>query len=204
MTAPSSSPPTATARRTAVARVITEVTGPAILAVAGLLVVAVHSAGSGAGAAWGSVAALLVTAVPLAYVAKGIRSGRWSDHHIAERSQRVVPLLVASVSVACAAVLLVVVRAPRDLVALVLAQLAGLLVVLVVSHWWKISIHMAVAGGFLGILVVLFGPWALLALPVLAAVGWSRIVLDAHTWAQVVAGGAMGALVAGTLFPLFR
>lgn len=192
------------ARRTVVAQVITEVTAPAILAVAGLLVVAVHSAGSGAGAAWGGFAALLVTGVPLAYVAKGIKNGKWADHHIAERSQRAVPLLIASASVACAVVLLVVVRAPRDLIALVLAQLAGLLVVLAVTHWWKISIHTAVAGGLLGILVVLLGLWALLGLPVLIAVGWSRIVLDAHTWAQVAAGGALGALVAATLFPLFR
>lgn len=103
-----------------------------------------------------------------------------------------------------AAVLLVVVRAPRDLIALVLAQLVGLVVVLVVSRWWKISIHTAVAGGLLGILIVLFGPWALLGVPVLVAVGWSRIVLDAHNWAQVLAGGAMGAIVALALFPSFR
>lgn len=194
----------ATSVRIRVAHLVTETTAPAILAVAGLLVVAIHSAGSGAGAAWGGFAALLVTGVPLAYVAKGVKAGKWSDHHIADRTQRAVPLLIASASVAVAAVLLVVVRAPRDLIALVLAQLAGLVVVLVVSRWWKISIHTAVAGGFLGILVVLFGPWALLGLPILAAVGWSRIVLDAHTWAQVIAGGTMGALVAATLFPLFR
>lgn len=205
MNAPTNSPTApADSRRVKVAGVVTETTAPAILAVAGLLVVAIRSAGSGAGAAWGGFAALLVTGIPLAYVAKGVRAGKWSDHHIAERTQRVVPLLIASASVAVAAVLLVLVNAPRDLIALVLAQLAGLIVVLVVSHWWKISIHTAVAGGFLGVLVVLFGPWALLGLPVLAAVGWSRIVLDAHTWAQVLAGGAMGLLVAVTLFPLFR
>lgn len=198
------SPAGASSVRTRVAHLVTETTAPAILAVAGLLVVAIHSAGSGAGAAWGGFAALLVTGVPLAYVAKGVKAGKWSDHHIADRTQRAVPLLIASASVAVAAVLLVLVRAPRDLIALVLAQLAGLVVVLVVSRWWKISIHTAVAGGFLGILVVLFGPWALLGLPVLAAVGWSRIVLDAHTWAQVIAGGTMGALVAATFFPLLR
>jgi membrane-associated phospholipid phosphatase len=186
------------------ARLVTESTAPAILAVAGLLVVAIHSAGSGAGAAWGGFAALLVTGVPLAYVAKGIRSGKWADHHIADRTQRAVPLLIASASVALAAVLLVLVRAPRDLISLVLAQLVGLIVVLVVSRWWKISIHTAVAGGLLGILLVLFGPWSLLGIPVLVGVAWSRIVLDAHTWAQVLAGGCTGAAVALVLFPLFR
>lgn len=205
MSAPrTSATPNRAPATTTVARIITESTAPAILAVAGLLVVAIHSAGSGAGAAWGGFAALLVTGVPLAYVAKGIKSGKWTDHHIADRTQRAVPLLIASASVAVAALLLVLVRAPRDLIALVLAQLVGLIVVLVVSRWWKISIHTAVAGGLLGILLVLFGPWAWLGLPILVAVGWSRIVLDAHTWAQVLAGGAMGLLIAAVLFPLGR
>ncbi len=157
MTAPTHSLSAVPARRTAVARVITELTAPAVLAVAGLLVVAVHSAGSGAGAAWGGFAAVLVAGFPLAYVVRGVKSGKWSDHHIAERSQRAVPLLIASVSVAAAG-LLAAVCAPQDLVALVLAQLVGLLAVLTITRWWKISIHTAVAGGFLGILVVLLGP----------------------------------------------
>jgi membrane-associated phospholipid phosphatase len=201
-TTPTTGPPSPGTKTAA--RIITESTAPAILAVAGLLIVAIHSAGSGAGAAWGGFTALLVTGVPLAYVTKGIKSGKWADHHIADRTQRAVPLIIASVSVAVAAGLLVLVRAPRDLIALVLAQLLGLIVVLVVSRWWKISIHTAVTGGLLGILTVLFGPWAMIGIPVLLAVAWSRIVLDAHTWAQVLAGAAMGAAVALSFFPVLR
>lgn len=190
--------------RTTVARVITELSGPAICAVAGLLVVAIRSAGNGAGAAWGGFAAIFVAGIPMAFIARGVKNGRWSDHHVNDRAQRAVPLLVALVSVAAAVVLLIIVQAPRELVALVVAMLVGLLVVLVVTRWWKVSIHAAVAGGLLGIFVILFGPWALVGIVPLAAVAWSRTVLDAHTWPQALVGAALGAAVAVTLFPVLR
>lgn len=190
--------------RATAARVITELSGPAICAGAGLLVVAIRAAGNGAGAAWGGLAAIFVSGIPMAFIAKGVKHGRWNDHHVNDRRQRAIPLLVALASVAVAAVLLVIVQAPRELVALVVAQLVGLVVVLVVTRWWKVSIHAAVAGGLLGIFVVLFGAWALVGLIPLAAVAWSRTVLDAHTWPQVIVGAALGAIVAVTLFPALR
>lgn len=186
------------------ARVVTEISGPAVCAVVGLLVVAIRTAGNGAGAAWGGVAAVFVAGVPMGYIAKGVKDGKWSDHHIGERDQRAVPLLVAVTSVAVAVVLLVAVDAPRELIALVAAMLVGLLIVLTITHWWKISIHAAVAGGLLGIFLVLFGLWALWGCLLLVAIAWSRTVLDAHTWPQVAAGAVLGWTVAVALFPVLR
>jgi membrane-associated phospholipid phosphatase len=187
-----------------IAQIVTEVSGPAVIAVAGLLIVAVRNAGSGAGAAWGGLAAVFVGGIPMAYIAHGVRRGRWSDHHVPERSKRALPLLVALASVAVAAALLVAVGAPRELVALVVAMIAGLVAVIAVTHWWKVSIHSAVSGGFLATLCLLFGPWALLGLPVLALVAWSRTVLDAHTWPQVLVGASIGAAAAVAVFPALR
>lgn len=186
------------------ARVVTELSGPAICAVAGLLVVAIRNAGNGAGAAWGGFAAIFVAGVPMGYIARGVRAGKWADHHVGEREQRALPLLVAAASVAFAVILLVVVHAPPDLAALVAAMLAGLLIVLAVTHWWKVSIHTAVAAGLLGVFLVIFGLWALLGLTVLVAVAWSRTVMDAHSWPQVTVGALLGFLVAVTIFPLLR
>ncbi len=186
------------------AQVLTELSGPAVCAVAGLLVVAIRNSGNGAGAAWGGFAAIFVAGVPMGYIARGVKAGKWTDHHVGEREQRVLPLLIAAASVALAVILLVAVHAPRDLAALVAAMLAGLLVVLAVTHWWKVSIHTAVAAGLLGIFLVIFGLWALSGLIVLAAVAWSRTVLDAHSWPQVEVGALLGFGVAVTIFPLLR
>lgn len=187
-----------------VARVVTEASGPAVCAITGLLIVAIREAGNSAGAAWGGFAAIFVAGIPMGFIARGVKQGRWSDHHVDDRAQRAAPLLVAILSVTAAGALLTFVHAPRELVALVAAMLVGLLVVLVVTHWWKVSIHTAVAGGLLGTLFVLFGGIALLGVPALAAVAWSRTVLDAHTWPQVLAGAVIGALVAILLFSLLR
>jgi membrane-associated phospholipid phosphatase len=184
------------------ARVITEVSGPAILVVVGLVVVAARNAGHSAGAAWGGVAILLCAVVPMVYVARGVRAGKWSDHHVSRREQRAVPLLVAAVSITAAAVLLVVVHAPSELISLVLAQLAGLLIVLVVTTFWKVSVHAATAGGLLGVLTVLYGSWALLGAALVLLIGWSRTVLDAHSWPQVIVGAAIGFAVSVVLLPV--
>jgi len=75
-------------------------------------------------------------------------------------------------------------------------------VVLVITRFWKVSIHCATAGGLLGVLVAIFGLWALLGIVPLAAIAWSRVVLDAHTWLQVAVGTGLGFLIGWTLFPL--
>lgn len=200
---PVDSTPRMTGLNPRIARIITEISAPAVCVVAGMVIVTWLSAASGATTAWAGLAILLCAGVPMAYVVKGVKAGKWSDHHIRRREQRMVPILVALGSVAAAAVLLIMVGAPRPLIALVLAQVVGLLAMLAVTRFWKISIHCATAGGLVGVLVVLFGPWALLGLIPLLFVAWSRVTLDAHTWAQVAAGSATGFLIGAGLFPLF-
>lgn len=186
------------------ARIITEMTGPAICGVVGLLTVAIHAAGKSAGAAWGGLAAVFVSVIPMTYIARGVKSRRWSSHHVDDRAQRTAPLIIAIASLGVGIALLLLVHAPQELTALVLAQLTGLLVVLLVNRWWKISIHLATASGLLAVLTVLFGPWALAGVILLAAIAWSRTVLGAHTWPQVIVGAVVGASVAATLFSLLR
>ncbi|MBN1171922.1 MAG: phosphatase PAP2 family protein, partial [Micromonosporaceae bacterium] len=76
----------------------------------------------------------------------------------------------------------------------------------VVSHWWKMSIHAAVASGAAMIAALVVGvPWVVLGLlPLVALVGWSRVRLYDHTMAQVVVGAIVGAGVAGGVFGLLR
>ncbi|MFD6114087.1 phosphatase PAP2 family protein [Streptomyces yangpuensis] len=56
--------------------------------------------------------------------------------------------------------------------------------------------HAGVSAGSVAVLAMTHGPWVLLAWPVVAVVGWSRVVLRDHTLAQVLAGSASGAVVA--------
>jgi membrane-associated phospholipid phosphatase len=188
-----------------VARLVTELSAPAVLVSLLMVTIGWHSSrGSGHGLAWGLLATLFVTGIPFAYIVGGVRRGRLTDHHIGLREQRRVPLLVGLGSVAAGLALLAVLGAPRPVLALALAGLVGLVVAVSVSHWWKMSIHSAVAAGTVVILVLTFGTRLLVGVPLLGVVGWSRVRLGDHTVAQVLAGGVLGALIAGVVFGLLR
>jgi membrane-associated phospholipid phosphatase len=90
--------------------------------------------------------------------------------------------------------------APDPLVALVAAMEAGLATSLLVTLFWKVSVHAAVVAGAEAILVLDSGPWLLVFTPIVLLVAWARVQLGHHTIAQVAAGVALGAAVAIGVF----
>ncbi|MEU9300567.1 hypothetical protein [Streptomyces sp. NPDC048269] len=185
------------------ARVLSDVLAPANLVVALLLLIGWHSTTSWSGLGWGLLGALFCGVVPIGIIVLGVRRGALTDQHIRVRRQRVVPMALSLVSVAAGITLLHVLGAPEDVFALVVAMLVGLVSSLLVTVGWQISIHMSVAGGTVMILALVFGPSVLPAALAAAAVGWSRLVLRAHTAAQLLAGTALGGTAALT-FALLR
>ncbi len=175
------------------------------MAAALLLVTSWHSAATALEAAqWAALAILFTSVLPFAFILFGVRRQRLSDHHVGVREQRPLPLLVALASVLVGLVLLARSGAPADVVALVGAGLAGLVVAIVITLFWKISIHVAVAAGTVVVLCLLFGPALLVLAPLIALSAWARVELRDHTPAQVAAGAAVGAAVAGMVFSSLR
>jgi membrane-associated phospholipid phosphatase len=194
---------TSRGRRTA--QIVTELTSPTVLAPALLVVVAVKTQLNERHQAvlWGLVAAIFVGAVPLVFLKLGVRRGRWADHHVSERASRAAPLIFAGCSVAVGIGLLLAGHAPHAITALVIAMLVGLISVLVISRWWKVSIHSAVAGGTAVILSAVFGtPGLVIGLVLALAAGCSRLVPRDHTILQVIVGLIVGAAAALLYLPL--
>jgi hypothetical protein len=192
------------ARRSGLARAVTELLAPANLAVAQLLLVGWHSTPGPAGLGWGLLAATFCGLLPNGIVIAGVHRRRWTDRHLRTRQQRPVPLLAAIASVLAGLAALLALDAPRQLIALVVAMLTGLATTLVVTLWWKLSVHTAAASGTVAILALTFGPTLTLTAPTVALVAWSRVRLGDHTPAQTLAGAALGGLVATTVFILLR
>lgn len=183
------------------ARVVTEALTPAVLVAVVSVVIAWHTGAVG----WGIVMALFASGIPVAYIVRGIRRGRFTDRHVMVREHRPAVIVAAAVSVLIGLAVMLVFDAPRDLVALVVAMLAGLALTLAVTLWWgKVSLHTAVASGTAMTLVLIFGPWLHLAWLVVGLVAWSRVVLKEHTVIQTIVGFVLGALAAGVVFPLVR
>ncbi|GAA2886399.1 hypothetical protein Acy02nite_41610 [Actinoplanes cyaneus] len=188
-----------------IARIVSEVLAPAVL-VAALLVTVGWHAGEEPGVSrwWGLPGAIFAAVIPLGYVLHGVRTGRLTDHHIPDRAARRLPLLFGIASLGAGLIVLVLLGAPREVLALLVAGGSGLVIFALVTHWWKMSIHAGVAAGALATLTAIYGPVALLGAPLVVLGGWARVRLTAHTPAQVVVGALAGALVAGTIFPALR
>ena len=149
----------------------------------------------------GGVASLFAGGIPYAVLATGVRRGRFTDMHLSRREERPVMMAIGLASVTIGLGLMVLLDAPRELFALVGAMVAGVAVALVVSAFWKISIHTSVTAGSATILALVFGPWALVLTPLVIAVAWARVRLGAHTVSQVLVGAAVGAAVAYASVP---
>ncbi|WP_433048509.1 phosphatase PAP2 family protein [Dactylosporangium sp. CS-033363] len=187
------------------ARFFTEAFAPAVLVSVLLVLLGVHAEpGLARGLALGAVAALFESVLPYLYILRGVRTGKLTDHHIGDRRQRLVPLLVGMGSVLAGFVVLLLAHAHRELLAAVVAGGVGLVVAALVNHFWKMSIHAAVAAGSVVILSLVYGPILLVTAPLVAAVGWSRVVLKDHTVLQVLVGTVVGAIVAGGVFAAVR
>jgi membrane-associated phospholipid phosphatase len=187
------------------ARVVTEVFSPAIVVILLPLAVAWQATGHSVWRTvlWGVVVAVFYSVLPMVFIVRGARRGRWDGHHVRDREHRLVPLLLCLVSgLAGLAVLLI--GAPRDVIALAWAMIVTLVVCVVITNWWKVSLHATVAGGAVATVALLYGPWLLLLAGPLALVCWSRVKLVDHTPAQVVAGALLGPVVGGAVFLVLR
>jgi membrane-associated phospholipid phosphatase len=153
-----------------------------------------------AGLAWGLLAALFAAVLPTLFISYGVRRGQWSDRNVGARRPRLVVLAFITASVATGLILLLLLGAPRLLTGYLAFMLASVALLAAISTVWKISIHCAVASGSVTILALLYGPPVLAAYVLVALLGWSRVVLEDHTVAQVVVGSVLGAAAAALAY----
>jgi hypothetical protein len=98
------------------------------------------------------------TGLPYAILLLGIRRGILADRHLTERRERPAMMAIGLVSVTTGLLITWWLGAPRALFALVAAMVAGVVVSLAITVFWKISIHAAETAGTVAVLVLEFGP----------------------------------------------
>ena len=192
-------------RRLRVARLVGELLSPPPILVVLALVVAWDSSPTlGMAVLWGGLAALFASVLPYALILRGVRQGRLSDKNISLRDQRIRFGLVAITSILLGLAVLAVLDAPAEMVALMASIAVGVACGWVITLWWKISVHAAIAAGAATVLLLVFGPAMLAVWPLVAMIAWSRVQVGDHTKAQVLAGVALGVVVNATAFSLLR
>jgi len=143
---------------------------------------------------WAAVYVCCAVPVPVVFLLRQIRHETVADLEIGRREERLRPQLVTAAFLGLAWIVLLVGSAPPPM-----SNLAGILwiqatVILVVTVFWKISVHCATAAVAAMLTWRLFGA----AVPAFLGVGvmaWSRWRLRRHTPAQILGGILLGIAV---------
>lgn len=187
------------------AHIISEISNPLFVALPTFLVIAFATAPDIPHALlWWVVAVLGISIAPFLFVLRGVRQGQLSDHHVSVREQRFIPLLFGLGCMAAAFVLLYVLGAPQVLIATVTAVIVACGVSLLITRYWKISLHLVGTAGAVTVFALLFGPRLWLLSPLVIVVGWARWQVRAHTVLQACVGASLAIGVTVGTFWVFR
>jgi hypothetical protein len=159
---------------------------------------------AGVGRDWAAIAITLVALIPQAIIVVGVRPNRLSDRHVPVREQRPGLIVLAPLSIVAGLRILFALHASRELLALLAAMLVGLVVILIVTLFWKVSLHTRTLAGAVSILVLALGPISVVLYTLVILVGWARVKMGDHNFAQIGTGALLGSVVAAAVFSPLR
>jgi membrane-associated phospholipid phosphatase len=153
---------------------------------------------------WSTIYAITLGILPVVYIALQVKRGKITDIHMKEREQRIRPFIFSIISGAVGWLILSAMDTPDLVAAFELFSMVQLLMLGVITMLWQISIHSMTICGAVVAAGAIFGNWwiTLLLSPLVVLVGAARLRLSRHTPAQVIAGGALGALMSLLVFVL--
>ena len=186
------------------ARWISDLFSPPLLAIAGLLLAAFEIQSTSTWL-WTGYYMLLAIFLPVLYIIWKVRRGEITDFHMRLREQRIKPMAFSLACALTACLSLWAGEAPlvlRILAAMGVFQIAFLLIV---TLRWKISGHGAAIASLAVLLLGIFGNLAAPALLAIPLVAWARLRLNRHDLPQTIAGSLAGAFfMAALLFWISR
>lgn len=131
---------------------------------------------------------------PFAYIVYAYKKGIISSLDMTNRRERIRPLVVGIVSFALSLSITYTIGAV-ELLNLQIILFVALFINFLVTIFWKISLHMALAVNVAILLNYLFSwqlPYIYLVIPLIF---WSRYVLQRHTSAQLIAGFVLNTII---------
>lgn len=177
---------------------LSEVFAPWLINIAFFLVL------GGATGAWPAAGAAAVGTgvVPMVLIITLMRTGKVGDHHVTTREQRGGVLIGITLCVLVLLGVLMMLSTPLLIWAGVWAALIFLLVfgVVTVAGKIKASVHVGLwvcVAAYLGLAVA---PWWFLALALTPLIARARVVIRHHSWTEILAGAASGAVVTAIVY----
>ena len=141
--------------------------------------------------------------IPLLFFAISYKLKWISDIDLSHREERPTFLAVFVVSLAVASAILYFLNVPEKFFVYAFSGFIMTAVASLITLYWKISFHTAVATSVVTAIVILGGEefWPLYFL--IPLIGWARVVLAKHTVKQVIGGALVAFFVTVLVFYLF-
>jgi membrane-associated phospholipid phosphatase len=185
-------PSTSKPLRVQIARYVSNILSPITVSIPFIFLVALYHAQNTLSALTYASATLFFMSVgPMSYILVGVYQGKFTDIDVSVRSQRSGPFLFSILSALVGLFTLSFFHGPKDLQTVMLAVIACGTILMLITLWWKISMHASALAGAVTMLTALYGNVILPAYLLLILVCWSRVVLRRHTAAQVIAGSLL-------------
>jgi membrane-associated phospholipid phosphatase len=175
-----------------VARYVSTILSPFAVSLPLIFLIALyHAPMRGQALFYACVTLFFLSIGPLLYIIVGVRLGKFTDIDVSVRSQRTWPFVFGLASGLVGLLILTLTRGSRNLETLLLITLLSGIILMVITLWWKISLHASSIAGAATILTAFYGSVMLPAFLLVIAVSWSRVVLRRHTVSQVTAGAIL-------------
>lgn len=189
-------PPTTRPLHVHVARHVSNILSPIVISIPCIILVALyHSTNMLSALGYAGATIFFLSVGPMGYIAVGVRMGKFTDLDVSMRSQRFGPFIFSIFSTLLGLFLLSLLHAPRSLQTIMLTVVLTCVMYMLITLWWKISMHASALAGAVTLLTALYGNIMLLGYCLVVLVCWSRVVLHRHTTTQVIAGAVISALI---------
>ena len=116
------------------------------------------------------------------------RRGKIVDLDASVKEERTTPFLISVGFYFAGLIILIIFKVNIISIAFWFCYISNTLITILINKHWKISAHAMGAAGPLAAITYVFGPAALVFSLIIFLVGWSRIQLKVHNFAQVIAG----------------
>ncbi len=151
------------------------------------------------------VISVAVTAIPtIWYVLHLVKVGYLEDIYMPDREKRIKPIAVIVGWMVISLGILDFIGAPQAMLLMLVAVMAQVTLLGIITPIWKISFHGATIMAIATITALLPDKIAWVLFALVPVVGWARVQLHRHTAWQVIAGYIAGVMVAAPAFYLIK
>lgn len=178
---------------------ISQVLNPVFVLGIVIVLVSLKASGSGTWIVLCALIALFFTVfAPWGVVLFMRRRGEISELFLPERHDRLRPLFFFMASSWLGVGTLYLIHSPPALYALMVCVAVQGTIALLITMQWKISLHAMGLWAACAVVIALYGSWW--AVVPSGLVSWTRLVLQAHSVSQILAGSIVGAGIAFLIF----